>query len=81
MNILKEALTKVPDDFVKSAAAWAMSQIACHSPEHTKKVCEEECLIHLLAVYLYKDSTEELKNQSEKSLKSIIKMCLILEPL
>lgn len=39
MNILKEALTKVPDDFVKSAAAWAMSQIACHSPDHAKKVC------------------------------------------
>ena len=32
VSILKEALTRVPDDLVKSAASWTMSQIACHSP-------------------------------------------------
>lgn len=32
VEVLKETMTKVPDDLAKSAAAWALGQIGSHTP-------------------------------------------------
>jgi hypothetical protein len=79
--VLKDSLIQVPDDLVKGGAAWALGQIGGHTPEHARLVAEEETLTHLLAVYLYKDSTEELKTKARKAIKNIVKMCLVMQPL
>lgn len=32
-------------------------------------------------MYLYKDSTEELKIKARKAIKNIVKMCMVMQPL
>ena len=55
--ILKDSLIQVPDDLVKGASAWALGQIGGHSNRHANALASEEVLTHLLAVYIYSNST------------------------
>jgi 3-methyladenine DNA glycosylase AlkD len=56
--VLKQSLIQVPDDLVKGAAAWALGQIGAHSPKHANSLAAQDVLTHLLAVYIYQNSTE-----------------------
>lgn len=55
---LKDSLIQIPDDLVKGAASWALGQIGGHSRTHANALAAEEVLTHLLAVYIYNNSTE-----------------------
>jgi len=57
IQVLKESLIQIPDDLVKGAAAWALGQIGGHSYKHANPLANEEVLTHLLAVYIYNNST------------------------
>ena len=72
---LKDSLIQIPDDLVKGAAAWALGQIGGHSRTHANALAAEEVLTHLLAVYIYNNSTEELKKKAKKAIKNIVIMC------
>jgi 3-methyladenine DNA glycosylase AlkD len=75
VQVLKESLIQIPDDLVKGAAAWALGQIGGHSYKHANPLANEEVLTHLLAVYIYQNSTEELKKKAKKAIKNIVVMC------
>ena len=79
--ILKDSLIQIPDDLVKGASAWALGQIGGHSNKHANALALEEVLTHLLAVYIYQKSTDELKKKSKKGIKNIVIMCTEVEPL
>lgn len=72
---LKDSLIQIPDDLVKGAAAWALGQIGGHSRTHANSLAAEEVLTHLLAVYIYNNSTDELKKKAKKAIKNIVTMC------
>ena len=55
---MKDSLIQIPDDLVKGAASWALGQIGGHSRNHANALASEEVLTHLLAVYIYNNSTE-----------------------
>ena len=74
-KVLKQSLIHVPDDLVKGASAWALGQIGGHSKHHSNSLAQEDVLTHLLAVYIYQNSTEQLKKKSKKALKNMILMC------
>lgn len=78
---LKQAVIKVPDDLVKAAVCWTLGMIGGHTPGHAKALAEHDVLTHLLAVYVFKESTQELKSQAKKALKSIIRMSSETHPL
>jgi hypothetical protein len=69
---LKDALIKEPEDLVKAAAAWSLGQIGGHSADHARAMAEADVPSHLLAVYKFPDSSEELKKKCKKALKSIL---------
>mmetsp|Transcript_17385 Transcript_17385/g.2408 ORF Transcript_17385/g.2408 Transcript_17385/m.2408 type:complete len:81 (+) Transcript_17385:925-1167(+) len=69
---LREALIKEPDDLVKAAAAWTLGQIGGHSADHARAMAEADVPSHLLAVYKFSESSEDLKKKSKKALKSIL---------
>ena len=79
--VLKDSLIQIPDDLVKGAAAWALGQIGGHSGKHANALAQEEVLTHLLAVYIYQNSTEELKKKAKKAIKNIVVMCTEVAPL
>ena len=54
---LKDSLIQIPDDLVKGASAWALGQIGGHSNKHANALATQEVLTHLLAVYIYQNST------------------------
>lgn len=58
-----------------------MGQIGGHSSRHANALASQEVLTHLLAVYIYQNSTEELKKKSKKAIKNIVGMCTELQPL
>lgn len=66
---------------VKGAAAWALGQIGGHSAKHANALASQDVLTHLLAVYIYQNSTEELKKKAKKAIKNIVIMCTELKPL
>ena len=66
IHILKDSLIQIPDDLVKGAAAWSLGQIGGHSSKHANSLAQEEVLTHLLAVYIYQNSTDELRKKSKK---------------
>ena len=81
---LKDALIKEPDDLVKAAAAWSLGQIGGHSADHARAMAEADVPSHLLAVYKFPESSDDLKKKAKKALKSILQMCShlpALEPL
>ena len=55
---MKDSLIQIPDDLVKGASAWALGQIGGHSNKHANALANQEVLTHLLAVYIYQNSTE-----------------------
>lgn len=69
---LKDALIKEPDDLIKAAAAWSLGQIGGHSADHARAMAEADVPSHLLAVYKFSDSSEDLKKKAKKALKSIL---------
>jgi len=69
---LKEALIKEPDDNIKAAAAWSLGQIGGHSAEHARAMAEADVPSHLLAVYKFPESNEDLKSKAKKALKAIL---------
>jgi tRNA G46 methylase TrmB len=58
-----------------------LGQIGGHSAKHANALANQDVLTHLLAVYIYQNSTEELKKKAKKALKNIIIMCTELRPL
>ena len=78
---MKDSLIQIPDDLVKGAAAWALGQIGGHSNKHANSMASEEVLTHLLAVYIYNNSTDELKKKAKKAIKNIVTMTTEILPL
>lgn len=81
---LKDALINEPEDHVKAAAAWSLGQIGRHSPDHARALAEADVLRRILAVYLHRDSSEDLQLKAKRALKSVIQKCAhlpALEPL
>ncbi|CAD8161983.1 unnamed protein product [Paramecium octaurelia] len=78
---LKDALIKEPDQSVKSASAWSLGMIGGHSADHSRAMAEADVPSHLLAVYKFPDSSEDLKKKSSQALKSILQMCTYLPAL
>eukprot|EP00435_Cladocopium_sp_Y103_P033447 s720_g8.t1 len=97
---LKDALINEPEDWhhlvdfpdhVKAAAAWSLGQIGRHSPDHARALAEADVLRRILAVYLHRDSSEDLQMKAKRALKlgpkgrkSVIQKCAhlpALEPL
>lgn len=66
---------------MKGASAWALGQIGGHSNKHANALANQEVLTHLLAVYIYQNSTEELKKKSKKAIKNIVVMSTECKPL
>ena len=75
VSALKDSLIQIPDDLVKGAASWALGQIGGHSRTHANALAGEQVLTHLLAVYIYNNSTDELKKKAKKAIKNIVIMC------
>lgn len=69
---LKDALINELDDLVKAAAAWTLGQIGGHTSDHARAMAEADVPSHLLAVYKFSDSSEDLKKKAKKALKSIL---------
>lgn len=81
---LKDALINEPEDHLQAAAAWSLGQIGRHSPDHAKALAEADVLRRLLAVYLHRDSSEDLQTKAKRALKSVVQKCThlpALEPL
>lgn len=78
---LKDALVKELDDLVKAAAAWTLGQIGGHSADHARAMAEADVPSHLLAVYKFPESSDDLKKKAKKALKSILQMCSHLQAL
>ncbi len=74
-------MIQIPDDLVKGAAAWALGQIGGHSRTHANALTAEEVLTHLLAVYIYTNSSDELKKKAKKAIKNIVVMCTEIQSL
>ncbi|CAL1164492.1 unnamed protein product, partial [Cladocopium goreaui] len=66
---LKDALINEPEDHVKAAAAWSLGQIGRHSPDHARALAEADVLRRILAVYLHRDSSEDLQLKAKRALK------------
>ena len=57
---------------IKAAAAWSLGQIGGHSADHARSMAEADVPSHLLAVYKFSESSEDLKKKAKKALKSIL---------
>lgn len=69
---LKDALVNEKSDLVQASAAWTLGQIGGHSPDHARAMAEADIPFNLLAVYKFKESSEDLKKKCKKALKSIL---------
>mmetsp|Transcript_39821 Transcript_39821/g.99633 ORF Transcript_39821/g.99633 Transcript_39821/m.99633 type:complete len:192 (+) Transcript_39821:1081-1656(+) len=81
---LKDTLMNEQEDHIKAAAAWSLGQIGRHSPDHARALAEADVFRRLLAVYLYQESSEDLKTKAKRALKSVLQKCThlpALEPL
>jgi HEAT repeat protein len=72
---LKDALINEGEDHLKTAAAWSLGNIGLHSHEHARCLADEDVLRRLLAVHLDPHASTCLKDRSEASLISVIKVC------
>lgn len=68
-------------DLVQASAAWTLGQIGGHSSEHAQAMAEADIPNNLLAVYKFRESSEDLKKKCKKALKSILQMCSFLSAL
>jgi 3-methyladenine DNA glycosylase AlkD len=78
---LKDALINEPEDHLQAAAAWSLGQIGRHTPDHAKALAEADVLRRLLAVYLHRDSSEDLQTKAKRALKSVVQKCTYLPAL
>ncbi|XP_018575785.1 sperm-associated antigen 6-like [Anoplophora glabripennis] len=82
--MLAQILEESQEDALLSVAAWTVGQIGKHTPEHAQGVAAANLLPRLLALYLNKDSSEDLKTKCKTTLKMCLQKCLLisaLEPL
>lgn len=81
---LKEALIQEPDDLIKAASAWSLGQIGGHSADHSRAMAEADVPSHLLAVYKFQESSEDLKKKRAKRHLRVFCKCaltyLLLNP-
>jgi 3-methyladenine DNA glycosylase AlkD len=81
---LKDALVNEGEDHIKAAAAWSLGQIGRHTPEHAKALAQTDCFRRLIEIYADPESSPDLKQKSQRALKSTIQKCThlaSLEPL
>jgi 3-methyladenine DNA glycosylase AlkD len=78
---LKDALIHETEDHIQAAAAWTLGQLGGHTNLHAKAMAREDIPSHLLAVYKYEKSSDDLKKKAKKALKSILSMCTHLQAL
>ena len=78
---LRNSLINESDDHIQAAAAWTLGQIGCHSYNHAKAMAEADVLQHLLAVYKFVKSSDDLKKKAKRALKNILVMCTVLDAL
>mmetsp|Transcript_56160 Transcript_56160/g.130772 ORF Transcript_56160/g.130772 Transcript_56160/m.130772 type:complete len:509 (+) Transcript_56160:153-1679(+) len=78
---LKDALINEPEDHLKAAAAWSLGQLGRHTADHARALAEADVLRRLLAVYLYQDSSDDLKTKAKRALKGVIQKCTLLTAL
>ena len=74
-------MTNETENHIQAAAAWTLGQLGCHSYNHAKAMAENDVLSHLLAVYKFEKSSEDLKKKSKRALKNILIMCTVLDAL
>ncbi|SBS91476.1 armadillo repeat protein PF16, putative (PF16) [Plasmodium ovale curtisi] len=79
--ILKKCMIEETEDYIKSASVWTVGNIGKHSPEHAKKLSDENVLIILVNLYNANDSSDDLKKKVKISLKGIIQKVTDLEAL
>ncbi|OWA53469.1 Sperm-associated antigen 6 [Hypsibius exemplaris] len=71
------------ESFVKAAAVWAIGQLAGHSSEHATAICSTD-IVTIILGFTRGDAgpnSEDLRNKSRKTLKSIIDKCIYLPTL
>lgn len=72
---LRDALNSETLPQVKSAACFALGNIAKHTQQNAGDVAEHNVLPLILYYYISNESTEELKKKAKIALKHIIKFC------
>eukprot|EP00466_Bigelowiella_natans_P016454 jgi/Bigna1/92383/estExt_fgenesh1_pm.C_190011 len=81
---LKDALISEPEDHIKAASAWSLGQIGRHSPDHAQALAVADVFRRLVEVFENENSSTDLKQKSQRALKSVLQKCThykSLEPL
>ena len=81
---LKDALINEPEDHIKAASAWSLGQIGRHSPDHAQALAVADVFRRLVEVFENENSSTDLKQKSQRALKSVLQKCThykSLEPL
>jgi 3-methyladenine DNA glycosylase AlkD len=68
--LVDKALIEDPEETVKSACVWTLSQIGKHSPEHAKAVIHS--LPKILAAAMHAESSDDFKEKAKEAFKAIV---------
>jgi hypothetical protein len=60
------------EDHIKAAAAWTLSQVGRHTPDHAKAVADTGVLLVLAALEADTASSEDLQTKARRALKAIV---------
>merc|ERR1712207_100317 len=81
---LKDSLMNETEDYIRAAAAWSLGQIGRHTPDHSKALAQADIFSKLIDVYQHGESSQDLKNKSQRALKAVLTKCthlIALQPL
>jgi len=87
---IKDALVNEKEDHIKAAAAWSLSQLGKHSPEHAEALALLDVFRVLIDAYKRPDASadqkskaapSDLKTKAARALKLVIQKCTYLAAL
>ena len=70
IQLVDRALIEDPEEPVKTACVWTLSQIGKHSPEHAKAVVHS--LPKIIAIAFHPESSDDLKEKAKEAFKAIV---------
>ena len=78
---LKDALINENEDYIRAASAWSLGQIGRHTPDHSKALAQADIFNKLINIYHNNQSSQDLKNKSQRALKATLSKCTHLSAL
>ena len=72
---LKDALSHEPEDHVKAATVWTLSQIGRHSPTLARYLSDAGVLQPMVVLHVREDSSPDLRTKAKRALKAVLVNC------